>query len=138
LGFTIVLITHEMEVVKQICTKVAVLEHGRIVEEGLVTRVFSYPHHPTTQQFLQSASHETPEHFFKPSSPSRRNVRLRFMGAVAQEPVISVNANILSGWIDHLQTTTIGTLVVELTGDPNQIEHTFHYLQAKGVHYDEC
>lgn len=143
LGVTIVLITHEMEVIKQICNKVAVIENGSIVEKGLVSEVFAEPKHPTTKQFLQSASHEIPPEFFKEISPNRKLLRLRFKGKVAGDPVISeivrkfnVDANILLGWIDRLQTLTIGTLIIELTGSPEGISDALNYLSAKTVHYE--
>ena len=143
LGITIVLITHEMEVVKQICNRVAVIEGGKIVEEGAVVEVFAEPQHMTTKHFLQSASHEIPAEFFKALSPNRRLLRLRFKGDVAGEPVISeivrkfdVEANILLGWIDRLQTLSIGTLIIELTGSPEGIKNALNYLQEKTVHYE--
>lgn len=143
LGVTIVLITHDMQVIKQICNKVAVIEAGRIVEEGLVSEVFSDPKHVTTKHFLQSNSHEIPPEFFKEISPNRKLLRLRFKGEVAGDPVISeivrkfnVDANILLGWIDRLQTVSIGTLIIELTGPSKGIEDTLHYLSLKTVHYE--
>jgi D-methionine transport system ATP-binding protein len=144
LGLTIVLITHEMDVIKQICNKVAVIENGRIVEEGLVADVFADPQHPTTKQFLQRGAHEIPPEFFKEISPSRKLLRLRFKGKAAGDPVISeitrkfnVDANILLGWIDRLQTASIGTLVIELTGSPEGISDSLNYLLLKNVHYEE-
>ncbi|MGC1878136.1 MAG: ATP-binding cassette domain-containing protein [Rhabdochlamydiaceae bacterium] len=143
LGVTIVLITHEMEVIKQICNKVAVIEKGEIVEEGSVAEVFSEPQHPTTKHFLQKSFHEIPLEFFKHPSPNRKLLRLRFKGKAAGEPIISelvrkfdVDANILLGWIDHLQTLTLGTLVIELTGTPEGIGNALNYLQEKYVHFE--
>ncbi len=143
LGVTIVLITHSMEVIKQICTKVAVIEKGQIVEEGLVANVFADPQHVTTKQFLQNSSHEIPPEFFKKPSPNRKLLRLCFKGEVAGEPIISelvrkfnVDANILLGWIDRLQTTTIGTLVIELMGTPEGIQSALKYFSEKSVQYE--
>lgn len=143
LGVTIVLITHEMEVIKQICNKVAVIEHGRIVEEGLVSEVFADPQHATTKHFLQNASHEIPPEFIKAASPHRRLLRLRFKGKAAGDPLISeivkkfnVDANILLGWIDRLQTVAIGTLVIELTGSSEGIIGALDYLSQQNVHYE--
>jgi len=143
LGVTIVLITHEMEVIKQICNKVAVIEKGRIVEEGLVSEIFADPQHPTTKHFLQSASHDIPPEFYKKISANRKLLRLRFKGTVASEPIMSeivrkfnVDTNILLGWIDRLQTLTIGTLIIELTGSPEGISNALSYLQEKSVHFE--
>lgn len=142
-GVTIVLITHEMEIIKQICNKVAVIENGRIVEKGLVSEVFADPKHITTKHFLQSASHEIPPEFLKEISPNRKLLRLRFKGKVASDPIISeivrkfnVDANILLGWIDRLQTLSIGTLIIELTGSSQGIADALNYLSLKTVHYE--
>ncbi len=143
LGVTIVLITHDMEVIKRICHKVAVIEAGKIVEEGPVAEVFADPKHPTTKNFIQGSSHEIPEEFFKTPSPDRKLLRLRFKGTSASEPLISqivkkyhLDANILLGWIDRLQTTTVGTLIIELTGPTEGIAGALEYLTAKNTHYE--
>jgi D-methionine transport system ATP-binding protein len=143
LGVTIVLITHDMEVIKRVCNRVAVIEAGRIVEEGLVSQVFAEPQHPTTKHFIQGSSHEIPEEFFKAPSPNRKLLRLRFKGKASSEPLISqivkkydVDANILLGWIDHLQTATVGTLIIELTGTSEGISGALGYLAEKKVHYE--
>jgi D-methionine transport system ATP-binding protein len=143
LGITIVLITHEMDVVKQICNKVAVIEKGTIVEQGSVALVFSDPHHATTKSFLKKASHDIPEDFFKAISPNRKLLRLIFKGKSANEPIISslvrkfdVNANILLGWLDRLQNLTVGTLIIELTGTPEGIEQSLKFFTENQVHYE--
>ncbi len=143
LDLTIILITHQMEVIKQICNKVAVIEDGRIIEEGLVSDIFADPKQPTTKHFLQSTTHEIPIEFFKTLSPNRKLLRLRFKGKAAGEPIISelvrkfnVDANILLGWIDRLQTLTIGTLIIELTGSAEGIQASLNYLTEKSVHYE--
>jgi D-methionine transport system ATP-binding protein len=143
LGVTIILITHEMEIIKRICNKVAVIEHGKIVEEGLVAEIFSDPHHPTTKHFLQKSSHDIPSEFFKEPSPNRKLLRLTFKGKAAGEPVISelvrkfdVDANILLGWLDRLQNLTLGTLIIELCGTPEGIKNALSFLQEKDVHFE--
>ncbi len=144
LGLTIVLITHEMEVIKQICHQVAVLEQGKIVERGPVSQVFTDPQHATTKQFLQNTTHEIPAHFFKERSPQRRLLRLCFKGSGADQPLISqmikrfdVDANILLGWIDSLQTVTVGNLIIELMGKRENMEQALHFLKEHRVHYEE-
>ena len=143
LGLTIVLITHDMEVIKKICNKTAVIEAGRIVEEGPVARVFGDPQHPTTRRFIQSSAHEIPLDLIQPLSPNRKLLRLRFKGKAAAEPIISlivkkfhVEANILLGWIDHLQTVSIGTLVIEMTGSPEGIESALQFITEHDVHWE--
>ena len=127
----------------QICNKVAVIENGGIVEEGLVSEVFSDPKHTTTKHFLQNASHEIPPEFLKEISPNRKLLRLRFKGKVTSDPIISeivrkfnVDANILLGWIDRLQTMSLGTLIIELTGSPQGIADALTYLTEKTIRYE--
>ncbi len=143
LGLTIVLITHDMEVIKKICNKVAVIDAGRIVEQGTVASVFADPQHPVTQRLIQSGAHEIPPDLIRPPSPNRKLLRLRFKGKASAEPVISqivkqfhVEANILLGWIDHLQTVSVGTLVIELTGEPNGIDSALKFLTDRSVHWE--
>jgi D-methionine transport system ATP-binding protein len=143
-GVTIILITHEMEVIKQICNKVAVIEYGKIVEKGHVSEVFSDPQHGTTKQFLQKSSHEIPEEFFKDISERRKLLRLTFKGKAAGEPIISelvrrfnVDANILLGWIDRLQSLTLGILIIELTGAEDGIKKALNYLADNQITYEE-
>lgn len=140
MGVTIVLITHEMEVIKRICNRVAVMERGRIVEQGNVADVFADPVHPTTKYFLETATHAIPVEFFKELSPGRRLLRLRFTGKTAGEPIISqllrkfdVDVNILLGWMDKLQSKIIGMLIVELSGTPEGIDKALKYLEENSV-----
>lgn len=144
LGVTIVLITHEMEVIKQICNKVAVMRDGIIVEQGLVKEVFVDQKDETTKQFLSSGPHEIPEQFFKNISSTRQLLKLSFKGEEATKPIISylvkhfdVEANILQGWVDNIQNTIIGTLIVELCGLPSNIHDAKEYLQKINIRFLE-
>lgn len=141
LGLTILLITHEMEVIKQICTHVAVLERGEIVEQGPVEELFAKPHHPTTQRFLQNIVHELPAGLKKENADL---LRLSFTKGTAQQPIISrllrehaVEVNILLGGIDVLKTETIGNLVVELSGEVEERSRAKFFLESQGVLCDE-
>lgn len=143
-GVTIVLITHDMDVIKAICNKLAVIEAGKIIEEGLVADVFAEPKSETTKRFIQTTSHRIPKEFFPPLSPERKLLRLRFKGDVAKEPIIStitrkfeVDANILLGWIDKLQSSTVGTLVIELMGKQENIQRAEEFLRGKSIYVEE-
>lgn len=142
-NLTIVLITHDMEVIKKICSQVAVIEGGQIVEAGSVTQLFGDPQHPTTRRFIQSSTHEIPLELIQPSSPNRKLLRLRFKGTAASEPIISllvkkfhVEANIIMGWIDHLQTVSVGTLVIELTGSKEGVQSALDFLSERSVQWE--
>lgn len=137
LGITIVLITHEMEVVKEICQRVAVMEKGKIVEIGPVYDIFANPTHPLTKEFIQSVMQfELPEHLVL----NRKGVivKIQFQGSIAEEAVVSdvlqkyrVKANILHGKIEYIQNIPLGIFVMELTGDDTEIENAIHYLRER-------
>ena len=142
-GVTIILITHEMDVIKQICNKVAVMDKGKIVESGLVSQIFTDPQHEITKSFLQRTNHDIPPVLLEKSTPDRKIVRLTFKGKMAGEPIISdlvrkcdVDVNILSGWIDRLETNMIGTLVVELIGTPTGISQALDYVSGKSIYVE--
>lgn len=145
LGLTIVLITHEMQVIKEICDRVAVIEDGLIIEEGSILDIFTKPQQPTTREFISSIiNHDLPDIFSDmtfspiPAADSNLILRLSFIGHSAEEPIIAsmirrfnVDASILYGNIDHIQQTPFGTLIIELSGDQAGIQHSLNYLQAK-------
>lgn len=144
-GLTIVLITHEMQVIKEICDQVAVIEDGRIIEQGSVLDLFTKPQQATTREFISSiVSHDLPEVLsdleFLPNPGLNTNLilRLSFIGHSAEEPVIAgmirrfnVDASILFGNVDHIGHTPFGTLILELSGEQAAIQNALHYLQAK-------
>lgn len=139
LGLTIVFITHEMEVIKQICTHVAVLEHGEIVEQGTTLDLFSAPKHSTTKRFLQNLTHDIPAYLL-PRGEGEEIIRLSFTGNSASQPIISrlirefsVEVNILLGGIDVLKTGIVGNLVVALSGTAEERAKAHQFLETSGV-----
>jgi len=143
LSLTIVLITHEMEVIKQICTHVAVLEQGEIVEQGRTAHLFTTPHHPTTKRFLQNLTHTIPDYFL-PKTKDQDVLRLSFTGRSAHQPVISrlirehnVEVNILLGGIDVLKKETIGNLVITLSGSEQERLKACQFLEKSGVLWEK-
>ena len=139
LDLTIVLITHEMEVVKQICNKVAVLENGEVVESGPIGQVFVDPKAKATKAFAQKTIHEIPHHLL---TGKGKVLHLHFKGEKAEKPIITqmvkkfdVDANILLGWIDSLQTVTVGNLIIELTG--GAISEAIDFLRSHDVNVEE-
>ncbi|MBX6425059.1 MAG: methionine ABC transporter ATP-binding protein [Variibacter sp.] len=135
LGVTIVLITHEMGVVKAIADRVAVLESGRVVEEGPTFEVFSAPKHPTTRSFLQTlSSAKLPDHIRTALTGSAKGasqavVRVQFTGPQAEQPVLSrlarmlaIDINILSGQVETVGGRGFGTLVIAVPSDSASVE----------------
>ncbi|MGB3890597.1 MAG: methionine ABC transporter ATP-binding protein, partial [Priestia megaterium] len=144
LGLTIVLITHEMHVIRKICHRVAVMENGAVVEEGQVLEVFRKPKQPITKRFVQQISE--PEETFETIEqvqglyPSGQIIQLTFVGGKAEQPLITtilkqfdVTINILQGKISHTQTGSYGTLFVHLDGELTEVEKVIAYIHEQQV-----
>jgi D-methionine transport system ATP-binding protein len=129
-GVTIVLITHEMAVVKAIADRVAVLDSGRIVEQGATFDIFAHPQHPTTKTFLRALSGaELPDHIRTqlseaPVPSGKAVIRVVFTGPQAEQPVLtrlarvlSIDINILSGQLETIGGRGFGSLVIAVPGD---------------------
>ncbi|MCK8816080.1 methionine ABC transporter ATP-binding protein [Natroniella sulfidigena] len=139
LEITIVLITHEMEVIKEICTKVAVLEGGQIVEEGAVIDIFLNPQQEVTKRFVQGVINaDLPEEFLNPVDNATRNdslVKVSYIGQSAKQSLISdlihqyqIKVNILYGNIDKIQGISFGTLVIGIEGNGLQVKEAIKEL----------
>lgn len=143
LDLTILIITHEMKVITEICDTVAVLESGKVIEMGNVVDVFTKPQHSTTRAFVQTVINtEIPEPVKQRigQEGGGRVIRVSFIGDHTGKPVISsivkkfdVDANILYGNIDHLQDTPFGGLIIELTGKQESILKAEEYLAQQGL-----
>lgn len=147
LKLTIVLITHEMQVIKEICHRVAVIEGGLIIEQGPVLDIFTKPKSATTREFIRAIiNYDLPDIFLDtsfsdtPLPDGNLVLRLSFIGHAAGEPIIAgmirrfnVDTSILYGNIDHIQSTPFGTLLIELSGEQQNIESALNYLRAKDL-----
>jgi len=142
LDLTIVLITHEMNVIKEICDRVAVLDRGSVVELGSVFDVFSAPQAEVSQSFVRDVlNHDLPEAVVRrlhDSPPGNPVVRITFTGPSANTPVIAelirdvgIGINILHGHIDYIQGKPYGTLTAELSGLQGAIEQALGHLHSK-------
>ena len=147
LGLTIVLITHEMQIVKDIANRVAVMQGGRLIEEGSVLEIFSDPKQPLTQDFISTATgideamvkiekQEIVEHL----SENSILVQLKYAGASTDEPLLNelykhyqVTANILYGNIEILDGTPVGELVVVLSGEKEALAGAQDAIRQAGV-----
>lgn len=142
-GLTIVMITHEMKVIKEICTDVAVIDASKIVEYGPVEQVFIQPQSAIAKEFISSVfPTELPSDLLRElaTHPGAEIVRIHFLGSRASDPIIAdlmkdcdVRANILYGSIDHLRSTLFGTLTLELQGSPEQLAKAHAYLAERGL-----
>jgi len=146
-GITIVVITHQMQVVKELCQRVAVMEKGKVVEEGEVYSIFAGPKKPITQSFINTASNlsrvqefieENPA--FSQLNPGEKIIRLKYLDTSAAEALVSslsrefgVDLNIIFGNIDWIGNHLLGELIVIASGKTENIPAAIEYLQNKNV-----
>ena len=147
LNITIVLITHEMNVIKEICDKVAVIKDGLIVEEGNVLDLFTNPQTPTARDFISTIiNRDLPpiladiKFSSVPRNGDKLMIRLSFIGASTNEPLIAgairrfnVDISIIYGNIDSIKDTPYGTLIVEISGTQNDIANTLDYFKNQNL-----
>lgn len=140
-NITILLVTHEMEVIEQICNRVAVMESGKIVEEGTVLDIFAQPQHSTTQKFVRTVlNEEIPERVLHQLEHQEDVYRLEFLGKSAQEPVVNeliikniVKVNILFANMKEINGVVLGSMFVQILGNKQQIDEAVDYLRQRGV-----
>ncbi|MDY3303832.1 MAG: ATP-binding cassette domain-containing protein [Clostridia bacterium] len=147
MNLTVVMITHQMEVVRDACDYVSVLNEGSIVETGRVSEIFSNPKSEVTKDFLSHMSSNfkdlQKEHIVRWSNFGGKYV-LRFIGDKTGEPVISsackkfnVEFNIRAGGIQNLSDKEkIGIMLVDLSGEKAEVEKTIDYLKSAGVNVE--
>ncbi|MFT8704273.1 methionine ABC transporter ATP-binding protein [Bifidobacterium aquikefiricola] len=140
LGITIVIITHEMQVVKEICDHVAVMEDGKIIERGEVADIFSNPEQALTQDFIRTASHiDQAETTILEHAAGEPVYELRFSGNRASEPILidiykrfGLTANILYANIEYLQNKPLGTMLVTFDSS-EQLDEVERHLHKDGI-----
>lgn len=148
---TVVLITHEMHVIEQICHKVAVMEKGKIIEHGNVLDVFGHPQHQTTQNFVNSViNNQIPKGVVEnllEVEGKKDNIKLfklEFLGRSASEPVINslilkqiVVVNILFAHMSEIEKTVLGSMFIQLKGNDSNIQEAVQFLRKHGVQVTE-
>ncbi len=147
LGITIVVITHEMDVVKTICNKVAVMEHGRVVETGDILKVFTEPEADITRAFIRSTSNlSKAEDFLKADNPVTRikpgelMARLNYNNVRVSQPIIStailkfqVYMNIVFADVEIVGDSNIGGTVAIFSGEKENISRALDYFKSVNV-----
>ena len=123
-SLTVVMITHQMEVVKEVCNRVAIMSDGRIVEEGGVHHIFADPKNEITKELISYVHQQTDTEIDYLHHKGKKIVKVKFLGTSTQEPIISkvikeygIDISVLGGTIDKLATMNIGHLYLELDGD---------------------
>ena len=151
LKLTIVVITHQMGVIKEICDRVAVMKTGRIVEEGSILEIFAHPKDVLTKDFINTANNV--KKFLEvvksgaladELNPGDKALLLTYLGKSAGEPMVvalyerfGVKANIVFGNIDFIAGQALGKLGVVLSGTPESIAAAEDYLKNNGVTIEE-
>lgn len=143
LNLTVVIITHEMKVIKEICTDVAVIDQAQIVEHGSVESVFIHPQSTVAKEFISSVfPNQLPAQLLRELAQhsSSQIINVNFLGSAASEPIITdlirqcgVTVNILYGSIDRLRSTLFGTLTLELQGAPENLTEAQRYLASRNL-----
>ena len=147
LGITILLITHEMEVVKRICDQVAVIDKGRLIEQGTVSEIFSNPKTELAQEFISSTFHITlPEDYLENLSDTPKHaksypiIKFEFTGRSVDAPLLSqaskkfgVELSILTSQIDYAGGVKFGFTIAEVEGDEDAITQAKVYLMENNV-----
>ena len=144
LNLTIVLITHEMQVIQTICHKVAVMDKGKIIEQGSVSEIFTQPKQSLTQEFIDTASNVREALSRIRSTYDERNKQplylLKFVGETTNQAVVTdmaqqfhLSASILFANVDQINQLTIGVLVLALAGEKDQILSGIGFLEKQGV-----
>ena len=144
-GLTIILITHQMEVIKEICDTVAVIDEGRIVEQGPVVELFARPRSMAARRFMKGVLHaeiprEIQERVFADPAPGQRGKMIRSLSSGRWQenqlfrrcPPIPCGVNILYANLDFIKNNPFGSIIIELTGEDSNIEKALAFLNAQG------
>ncbi|WP_126428273.1 methionine ABC transporter ATP-binding protein [Brevibacillus marinus] len=146
-NLTIVLITHEMQVIKKICDRVAIMENGVIIEQGSVLDIFSNPQQQTTRNFIKTIfDDQVPQELLakiKPAGPVAKVLRVAFRGDAALDPVLGTLAarfpvvtNLLYGSISTIKGTALGILLLHISGEAEAVEQAIAYLKESVYRVD--
>ena len=142
MNLTVVMITHQMEVVRDACSQVAVIDSGKVVEQGRVEDVFSCPQSEVTKDFLSHINIQEQATLLRWSDAGKYT--LRFIGKDTGEPVLSrmskkfdVEFNIRAGGVQQVQGKNVGTLITDITGSPAEVSEAVEYLRNSGIIVEE-
>ncbi|WP_429189693.1 methionine ABC transporter ATP-binding protein [Fusobacterium sp. PH5-44] len=140
LGLTVLMITHQMEVIRDTCNKVAVMSNGQIVENGGVHHIFSSPKEEITKELIAHLPNSSQEKVEFIKHKNRIIAKLNFLGPNVGDPIITkaartfnIDMNIIGGTIENLATMNVGHLIVELNGELEQQNKTLKWFNEEGV-----
>ena len=144
MGITIMLITHQMQVIQLICDRVAVMEGGKVVEEGNVLDVFGRPQAEVTKRFVRTViNDQVPETFYDTIRAENRHYRLeqlKFIGDTVNEPVIAnlcrregLDVNIVGANISPMQGSMMSVFILQLIGETDRLNEAEEYMDRSGA-----
>ena len=142
MNLTVVMITHQMEVVRDACSEVAVIDSGTVVEQGSVESIFTSPKSDVTREFLSHINVQEQATLLRWSDAGKYT--LRFIGENTGEPVLSrmakkfnVEFNIRAGGVQQVQEKKVGTLITDITGETQEVQNAVEYLRQMGIIVEE-
>ena len=137
------MITHQMEVVKEVCDRVAIMDNGQVIEENTVENLFKQPKTKIANNFINSLQDNVEDEIINPKDFKGKIIRLSYLGDSAKMPILSkvirefsIDVNILSGNINKLQANNVGHLMLEFIGDDKEIKRAISYLKDENVHVE--
>lgn len=145
INLTIVIITHQMEVVKDLCNKVAVMEKGKVIEEGKTLDIFSKPRQKLTKDFVETSTNisqtiEEVKNNIKKLADDEFLLKLSYLGESTTRPVINdifekfdIRTNVLAGNIEFISKVAVGHLIVTFKGDKENLDKAVQYLIESGT-----
>lgn len=143
LGLTVVIITHQMEVVKDLCNKCAVMQDGAIIEKGSTLDIFTNPKDKLTQDFVETSTNladiiEEVKSNVGILKADEKLAQISYVGDVTTEPIISeiyekfrIKTNILAGNIEFIDSVAVGNLIISIRGEDEKIRELQTYLEDK-------
>ena len=148
LGVTVVIVTHEIDVIQKICNRVVVMEHGKLIENGSVLEVFSKPKHETTKRFVRTVIPDeipsTVKHTLACDKRPYTILKMHFLGNNTTDNVLyhinktfDLETSVLFATVTELEHTVLGIFIVQFIGDDLEVGKVKEYLVAQGIEWQE-
>ena len=148
LGVTVVIVTHEIDVIQKICNRVVVMEHGKLIESGSVLEVFSKPKHETTKRFVRTVIPDeipsTVKHTLACDKRPYTILKMHFLGNNTTDNILyhinktfDLETSVLFATVTELEHTVLGIFIVQFIGDDLEVGKVKEYLVTQGVEWQE-
>ena len=148
MNITILFVTHQVQVIKELCHQVAVMENGQVVEKGSAVEIFSHPQKPVTRRFVQSvipdAIPKSLRDMVQREQRPFRLLRLHFLGEAAGENILfrintelHVETSVLFASVNEIQKQIVSVFIVQFIGHPEALEQAAALLKSRGIAYEE-